>query len=221
MNELQSVIGYTFKNQKLLLTALTHSSYANEHGCESYERLEFVGDAVLGLAAAKYLYTCHPGLSEGEMTRKRAEMVCEKNLYKCACSLNMGEYLRLGRGELASGGRSRVSILADTVESTIAAIYLDSGFERAEQFIRDRIFSHYDIDDPDNNPDYKTRFQELAQRNGAADIEYAEVSESGPDHNKVFEFCVKLDGVVRGTGKGSTKKEAEQQAAKSALETLN
>lgn len=221
MNELESIIGHRFSNPQLLVTALTHSSYANEHKCESYERLEFVGDAVLGLSAAKYLYTTHPGLTEGEMTRKRAEMVCEKNLYKCACSLRFGDFLRLGKGELASGGRDRVSILADAVESTIAAIYLDAGFDVAEKFITERIFTIFENEPREISVDYKTRFQELAQRNGAVDIVYSEVSESGPDHNKVFEFSVSLDGVLRGIGKGSTKKEAEQQAAKKALEKFD
>ena len=223
MEKLEEKIGYKFKNRVLLQTALTHSSYANEkHSgqCLSYERQEFLGDSVLGLVAAEFLYAHEPMLPEGRMTRLRAELVCEASLHKTALSLGLGEYMRLGKGEANTGGRERPSILADMVEAIIAAIYLDSGMDEARRFVLAKVLGDVEISEQRRSADYKTRLQELVQRKSNQHIAYELVSESGPDHNKVFEFEVKINGQPSGRGSGRTKKEAEQMAACKALEAM-
>ena len=222
MDNLEEKIGYRFHNRELLLTALTHSSYANErHGeCESYERLEFLGDSVLGLVTAEFLFTRRAQLPEGRMTRLRAELVCETSLHKVALSLGLGEYMRLGRGEERTGGRKRPSILADMVEAIIAALYLDGGLDVARRFIMDRVLKDAEITDAHRGADYKTELQELVQQQPGQMISYELIGESGPDHDKRFSFRVSINGKAAGEGTGRTKKEAEQMAAHAALEAL-
>jgi len=223
MQTLENKIGYTFKNKQLLQTALTHSSYSNEKGLDKsfcYERLEFLGDSILGLTAAELLYRHESKLPEGRMTKLRSELVCEKSLFVVASELNLGTYMRLGKGEEKSGGRQRVSVLADMVEAIIAAIYLDSDMSTAQSFIyRFVLPEKLDVSVPVVE-DYKTKLQEILQTNSENKYEYVMLSESGPDHNKSFLFALELNGVQIGAGKGRSKKEAEQQAAKSALEYL-
>jgi len=223
MGDLEKKIGYTFRSPRLLETALTHSSYANEKhdgGCESYERLEFLGDSILGFTTAEFLYAHEPALPEGSMTRLRAELVCESSLHKVALALDLGRYMRLGKGEERSGGRERPSILADMVEAIIAALYLDAGLEQAKSFIMSRVLKDAEISEEHRSQDYKTVLQELVQRKADQHIAYELIGESGPDHNKRFTFRVSVNGVSAGEGTGRTKKEAEQMAAKQALETL-
>lgn len=223
MEKLEERIGYSFSDRSLLETALTHSSYANEkHSpvCCSYERLEFLGDSILGLVTAEYLYSRLPSLPEGRMTKLRAELVCEANLYKTALKLELGSYMRLGRGEERTGGRERPSILADMVESVIAAIYLDSDMENAKNFIMEMVLKDAEINDTHPGADYKTRLQELVQRKSNQHISYRLAEESGPDHNKLFTFEVLINDIPAGRGSGRTKKEAEQMAACRALEEL-
>ena len=221
MEKLEQKIGYRFHNRELLVTALTHSSYANErHGeAQSYERQEFLGDSILGLVTAEFLFTHEPPLPEGRMTRMRAELVCEASLHKTALELGLGSYMRLGRGEEHTGGRERPSILADMVEAIIAAIYLDSGMEEARRFILARVLRDAAFDDSHRSADYKTRLQELVQRRSNQVIAYDLVEETGPDHDKTFTFEVLINGAVSGRGSGKTKKEAEQMAAARALES--
>ena len=221
MDKLEQKIGYRFHNRELLVTALTHSSYANErHGeAQSYERQEFLGDSILGLVTAEFLFTHEPPLPEGRMTRMRAELVCEASLHKTALELGLGSYMRLGRGEEHTGGRERPSILADMVEAIIAAIYLDSGMDEARRFILARVLRDAAFDDSHRSADYKTRLQELVQRKSNQVIAYDLVEETGPDHDKTFTFEVLINGAVSGRGSGKTKKEAEQMAAARALES--
>ena len=218
---LENRIGYRFSDPSLLETALTHSSYANERRAAAcYERLEFLGDSVLGLVTAQFLYSHEPELPEGRMTRLRAELVCEASLHKTALELGLGEFMRLGRGEELSGGRERVSILADMVESLIAAIYLDGGMDEARSFIMAHVLAGADIESEHRVTDYKTELQELVQQDGECSIVYAQTAETGPDHNKLFTFSVSVNGSAVGEGSGRTKKEAEQMAARRALEAL-
>ena len=220
MDKLEEKIGYHFHDRELLQTALTHSSYANEkHGeAQSYERLEFLGDSILGLVTAEFLYTHEPCLPEGRMTRLRAELVCEVSLHKTALELGLGRYMRLGRGEEHTGGRERPSILADMVEAIIAAMYLDSGMDQARSFILERILHDVEFGDSHRSADYKTQLQELVQRRSNQVITYRLKGESGPDHDKTFLFEVLINGETCGEGSGKTKKEAEQMAARKALE---
>ena len=220
MDELERKLGYSFKDKELLLTALTHSSYANERSCDSYERLEFLGDSILGCVTAEFLYRHEGKTPEGRMTRLRAELVCESSLHKVASELELGKYLRLGRGEEHTGGRERVSILADIVEAIIAAMYLDSGMEQPRIFIMDRLLKNAEIGEQHRIKDYKTELQEVVQRVSGQRIGYEPVSESGPDHDKTFVFRVTVNGRTVGEGSGKTKKEAEQMAACKALEEL-
>lgn len=219
MEKLEERIGHVFHDRSLLETALTHSSWTNEqHGdAECYERLEFLGDAVLGLVTAQYLYSHEPRLPEGQMTRLRAELVCETSLHKTALALGLGAYMRLGKGEERSGGRERASILADMVEAILAAIYLDAGMEEARRFVMEQILRDARIEAHPAS-DCKTRLQELVQRRHDRHIQYVQVGESGPDHSKVFTFEARINGETVGTGSGRTKKEAEQMAARAALE---
>ena len=222
MNELEEKLGYRFRDRGLLEHAMTHSSYANEHrgtGLTSNERLEFLGDSVLGVVVADYLFRKHPDMPEGELTRTRAALVCEGSLHEVARSLGLGRYLRLGRGEDAGGGRSRPSILADATEAMLAAVYLDGGMEAVRPIIRALILDKEQEKAADR--DYKTALQELVQRRPGAAVSYRLVRESGPDHCRSFEMEASVDGEVIGTGAGRTKKEAEQMAAKAALERLN
>lgn len=223
MEKLEKKIGYHFKNRLLLETALTHSSYANEKkgNAECYERLEFLGDSILGFVTAEFLYNHPMHIPEGRMTKLRAELVCEQSLSMVAGALGIGEFMRLGKGEERSGGRTRISILADMVESVIAAIYLDSGMEEAKKFIYANLLSKAEITQAHKSYDYKTELQEFVQKNGESSIVYEELSETGPDHDKVFTFRVIINGVPSGEGSGKTKKEAEQAAAGKALEILN
>ena len=221
MDKLAEKIGYQFHDRNLLVTALTHSSYANEkHGeAQSYERLEFLGDSILGLVTAEFLYQHEPSLPEGRMTRLRAELVCETSLHKTALALGLGSYMRLGKGEEHTGGRERPSILADMVEAIIAALYLDSGMGEARRFIMARVLNEVEFGDSHRSGDYKTQLQEAVQRKSNQVIAYRQVGESGPDHDKTFTFEVMINGVVSGQGSGKTKKEAEQMAACKALES--
>ena len=224
MEKLEEKIGYHFQDRKLLTTALTHSSYANEHhaqGAECYERLEFLGDSILGLTTADFLYHHQPTLPEGRMTRLRAELVCEASLHEVALRLGLGEYMLLGKGEELTGGRERPSILADMVEAIIAALYLDSDMERARSFVYEQILKDAEIGEAHRSVDYKTQLQELVQSKSGQQIAYEMIAESGPDHNKRFTFRVTVNGKSVGEGSGRTKKEAEQEAARMALEGWN
>ncbi len=221
MEALEQTIAYAFRDRSLLRTALTHSSYANEHGCASNERLEFVGDSVLGLVTASALYARFPDMPEGKMTRLRSELVCEQSLWDVAERLELGRWLLLGRGEESSGGRTRHSILADCVEAVIAAMYLDGGMEPAERFVREHVLSKLDDGAGTLMRDWKTELQELIQRKPGRTLSYAMTGESGPDHLKSFSAAVSMNGTVIGAGEGRTKKEAEQAAARAALESMD
>ena len=224
MQELERKIGYRFRDWRLLETALTHSSYANERrdeGCESDERLEFLGDSILGHVTADFLYRQEPTIPEGRMTRLRAELVCEASLHRIAQRLDLGRYMRLGKGEERTRGRERPSILADMVESLIAAMYLDSGsLEQPRRFILEELLEQADLGEQHQSEDYKTMLQELVQRRPNQKIGYELLSESGPDHDKTFRFRVTINGQAVGEGSGRSKKEAEQMAAKQALEAM-
>ena len=223
METLEARIGYTFHDRRLLQNALMHSSYANENrarGCTSNERLEFLGDSVLGMVTAMRLYRLYPDMPEGKLSRLRAELVCEQSLHAVALELGLGSYIRLGHGEARNGGRERPSILADAVEAIIAAIYLDGGLESAQRFILDHILTGLAEGQMHHVADYKTELQERVQRKPGQALEYTLLSESGPDHNKSFTMNVLLNGSEIGRGTGRTKKEAEQSAAKSALERM-
>ena len=224
MQELEKKLNYTFRNQELLREALNHSSYANEHrsqGLGSNERLEFLGDSVLGFVTAEYLFARHPDLPEGDLTRIRAALVCEQSLHEVAQKLNLGSYLKLGKGEEAGGGRQRASILADATESIFAAVYLDGGLEAARALIhRVLLDKERETDVEERRRDYKTELQELVQRRSNQTLQYELVSASGPDHAKVFTSRVLLNGQPIGKGQGHSKKEAEQAAAHAGLTTL-
>jgi len=222
IKDLEAAIGYRFKNISLLQNALTHSSYANErwhNSLLSNERLEFLGDSILGMTVAEYLYRNFPDRPEGELTRMRADMVCEKALAKVAARIGLGRHLMLGNGEEQSGGRSRDSILADAVESVIAAAFLDGGMDAARQFIDRFVLVEIPVQKL-HNADYKTALQELVQQKKNQVLSYVLTGESGPDHDKHFEVEVKLNGTAIGTGSGSSKKRAEQDAARCALEKM-
>ena len=222
IKDLEAAIGYRFKNITLLQNALTHSSYANErwhNSLMSNERLEFLGDSILGMVVAEYLYKSFPDRPEGELTRMRADMVCEKTLAAVAARIDLGRHLLLGNGEEQGGGRSRDSILADAVESVIAASFLDGGMEAARSFIEKFILVEVPVTRL-HNADYKTALQELVQQRKNQILSYTLIGESGPDHDKRFEVEVKLNGKVVGVGSGSSKKRAEQMAARAAMEAL-
>lgn len=219
--ELEQGLGYRFQDPKLLENALTHSSYANERrdGRTSNERLEFLGDSILGFVVAEFLYRSHPNQPEGDLTRIRADLVCERNLAKAAGTIRLGEFLLLGHGEDHGGGRFRDSIVSDAMESVIAAAFLDGGFQAAKGIIERLILTDLPKGRP-GNFDYKTMFQELVQREKDQTIHYELVGQSGPDHDKVFEVDVRLNGTVAGHGCGRSKKKAEQAAAEKAIENL-
>ena len=222
IKDLETAIGYRFRNISLLQNALTHSSYANErwhNSLLSNERLEFLGDSVLGMLVAEYLYRNFPNRPEGELTRMRADMVCEQTLAAAANRIGLGEHLLLGHGEERFGGRNRESILADAMESVIAACFLDGGLDAALQFVQKFILVEVPVKKL-NNADYKTALQELVQQKKNQVLSYTLVGQSGPDHDKKFDVEVSLNGNVVGCGSGSSKKRAEQMAAKAAIEKL-
>ncbi len=222
MENFESLIKYNYKNKALLKEALTHSSFANEgKKCgKNNERLEFLGDSVLSIVVAEYLFKHYKHLPEGELTKLRASLVCEKSLHKFALKIGLGECLMLGKGEENTGGRQRPSILADAFEAVIASIYLDGGFEAARNFVLGFIPEHIDTNKVSVLSDFKTALQEIIQKNREEKIEYVLIDEVGPDHNKSFLVEVHLNSNVIGTGKGKSKKQAEQLAAKEALELM-
>lgn len=222
MKSLEEIINYTFKNKALLNEALSHSSYANENkkARRSNERLEFLGDSVLSIVVSQHLFEHFTHLPEGELTKIRASLVCEKSLHVFAKEINLGEFLLLGKGEENTGGRERPSILADAFEALIAAIFLDGGLEAARAHILRFIPKDVDMKKKPTFNDYKTILQEVIQKNPEEKVEYDLVDQSGPDHNKAFTVQVCLNSNVIGNGTGRSKKEAEQMAAKEALELM-
>ncbi|CDA75614.1 ribonuclease 3 [Clostridium sp. CAG:242] len=221
IQQLQDTIGYKFHNPVFLEVALTHSSYANEvkHQLKYNERQEFLGDAVLSIIVSDYLFNNYT-VPEGELTKLRAAIVCEKSLDVMANKIHLGEYLRLGRGEEMTGGRTRPSIIADAFEALIAAIYLDSGIESARAFVLPFVTEMLEHEDSLSFKDYKTILQEIIQQNPEEKLVYKLVGEKGPDHDKRFVVDVMLNSNVIGKGEGRSKKNAEQMAAKEALELM-
>ena len=222
IKDLEAAIGYHFHNITLLQNALTHSSYANEcwhDSLKSNERLEFLGDSILGMVVAEYLYKNFPDRPEGELTRMRADMVCETSLASVAARIDLGKHLQLGNGEERFGGRNRASILADAVESVIAACFLDGGMEAAKAFVQQFVLCDVPVKKL-HNQDYKTALQELVQQKKDQVLTYTLVGESGPDHAKCFMVEVSLNGKPVGRGEGPSKKRAEQDSARDAIEKL-
>lgn len=220
-HEFESVISYTFKDVKLLIQALTHSSYANENNLkkiDNNERLEFLGDAVLEIVTSDYLYRHYSNLLEGELTKFRASIVCEPTLAEFAREMELGDFLLLGKGEDSSGGRKRDSVLSDAVEALIGAVYIDGGIESARQFIESMLLD--DVEERKRFVDSKTHLQEYIQQISDVAIEYKVIGEAGPDHNKSFTVHVRHDGKVIGEGEGRSKKSAEQRAAFDALKKM-
>ncbi|MBE6827335.1 MAG: ribonuclease III [Ruminococcaceae bacterium] len=220
MNLLEAKIGYEFKDKALLQRALTHSSYANEHHHEKQdnERLEFLGDSVLGFITAEYLFKNHKDLPEGELTKLRAYAVCEKSLFGFAKEIRLGDFIELSNGEVKTGGRERPSVLSDAFEALIAAIYIDAGIDRAREFVLE--FIEPCLNEKPNFKDYKTTLQEVIQKNHGDVLSYVLVEESGPDHDKCFKVEAHLNSNVIGTGIAGSKKKAEQEAARQALELM-
>lgn len=221
LSELQEKIGYCFQDEGLLKQAITHSSFANEqkiNKLNDYERLEFLGDAVLEMVSSEFLFKENPEMPEGQLTRMRASMVCEPALAYCARDIDLGSYILLGRGEEATGGRNRDSITSDVMEAVIGAIFIDGGIEEAKKYIYRFVLS--DLDNKILFMDSKTLLQEEIQKNNTAQLHYELVGETGPDHDKEFRVKAYLDGKEIGTGVGRTKKAAEQQAAYEALMML-
>jgi ribonuclease-3 len=220
-NKLEEYIGYSFIDKMLLRQALTHSSFANEqkiNRIKDYERIEFLGDAVLELVSSEFLFKLHPNMVEGEMTKLRSSYVCEPSLAFCAREIDLGPYIYLGKGEEATGGRNRDSILSDVMEAVIGAIYLDGGFEAAKKHIHSFVLN--DLEDKQLFSDSKTLLQEIIQSEGNEALHYVCVKEEGPDHNKQFFVEARLaDEIVIGEGQGKTKKAAEQQAAYHAIKS--
>ncbi len=218
--EFEEKLGYSFKDKSLLELALTHSSFANENKLKkNNERFEFLGDSVLGFVTAEYLFTEFKNRPEGEMTKLRAAVVCEKSLFKFAEQIDLGKYILLGRGEDSTGGRNRPSVVSDAFEAIIAAIYIDGGMEAVKpyilRFIKDAVKRETSF------KDNKSLLQEEIQKVKGNTLAYEEVGEEGPDHDKTFVFRVKLNGEIIGEGKGKSKKEAEQNAAGNALNKLH
>ena len=224
LENLEEKLNYDFHDPALLEEALCHSSYANEHrtaGLASNERLEFLGDSVLGFVSAEWLFAQHPDLPEGDLTRIRAALVCEQSLYEVARQLDLGRYLKLGRGEEAGGGRTRTSILADATEAVFAAVYLDGGIAASSALIhRCLLDAEREEEVEERRRDYKTALQERVQRQVDQVLTYRMVGEQGPDHAKTFSAEVLLNGSPIGSGTGHSKKEAEQAAARRALEDM-
>lgn len=226
VEKLENRIGYCYKNKEYALNALIHSSYVNENHLDAElknnERLEFLGDAILDFVMGMMLYNNHPEMSEGEMSKTRALIVCEASLAECARSLGLGELMFLGKGEDANGGRNRPSILSDCLEALIGSIYLDGGIDEAEGFIMSLLGDTYQrAVNGELFMDYKTRLQEELQKSGDMKIQYKLIEATGPDHDKSFKMAVYADNSLLGTGVGKSKKEAEQEAAKQALKSLN
>ncbi len=224
IQDLQNKMKYTFRNEKLLIHALSHSSYSNEHRHEvpgSNERLEFLGDSVLGLITAEYLFTHYRHLPEGNLTKIRALLVCENSLFEFAKELDLGCYLLLGHGEERANSRQRPSIVSDAFEAVLAAVFLDGGLESAKKYVLPFLINGAaKINDHAHDFDYKTTLQEIAQQNPGELIHYELISATGPDHAKVFEVHCFLNSNLLGKGTGKSKKEAEQIAARQALELL-
>ena len=217
--KLQELIGHRYKNSELLVCALTHSSYKNEkHNAADYERLEFLGDAVLELTVSEFLYKDNPNMREGDMTKMRASLVCEPTLAFCAQELKLSDYILLGKGEEKTGGRTRESIISDVFEAIIGSLYLDGGMETAKGFIEKYVLTDYR--DKIEFRDSKTTLQEYVQDKGY-EMEYVLSGEEGPDHNKRYKVDVLINGQVSGSGCGSSKKRAEQNAAYEALKRYN
>lgn len=219
LKKFEDNIGYTFTNKELLRNALTHTSYAYENKLKSNEKLEFLGDAILEFIVSKYLYKNYQHLKEGEMTKVRASVVCEASLYKVAIRLNFSDFLYLGKSEIANKGNKRPAILADSVEAVIAAMYLDGNIEKVEKFIISNLAEAIELASKNvGMKDYKTVLQEKLQGHKDAHIEYEIIKESGPDHNKNFTAQVKYNGKILAVGEGKSKKTAEMEAAKNAME---
>lgn len=219
--KLEKSIGYTFKDKELLKKALTHTSYAYEKHIESNEKLEFLGDSILEYISSKYIYTNYSKLKEGEMTKVRAEVVCENSLYNVAKSHDFSDFILIGKSEANSGGKFKPAILADSIEATIAAIYFDGGLEKAEKFIIENLKDAIEKSTKHvGMKDFKTVLQEKLQENGDVCIRYTVIKETGPDHDKTFTVKVELNGKELATGEGKTKKHAEMNAAEKALEGL-
>ena len=222
IDDLLNSIGYSFKNEKLLITALTHKSYVvnnAETGDINNERMEYLGDAVLELVTSDFLYKNYKDMNEGEMTKLRASLVCEPALAIDAREFNLQDFIYLGKGEENTGGRNRDSIISDAFEALIGAIYLDGGMDTATKFINTFVLN--DIEHKQTFFDSKTVLQERVDAANLGKLEYVIVGESGPDHNKVFDAVVKLNGEIIGEGSGHTKKQAEQQAAIEAISKIN
>lgn len=224
IKEFEEIIGYRFADKELLITALSHSSYANEKRNQKIicnERLEFLGDSVLSLIVSRYLFENYKSLPEGELTKVRAQIVCERSLHECAQNIELGNFILLGKGEELTGGRTRASILADAYEALIASIYLDSDLETVREWLLGQLYDTIGLSVSGKSfKDYKTLLQEEIQARGEINISYKIIGESGPDHKKIFSVNVLIDGKLSGSGEGSSKKNAEQNAAKSALERL-
>ena len=221
MEEIEKSIGYNFKNKELLERALTHTSYANENGLKSNEKLEFMGDSILEFISSKYMYTHFPQLNEGQLSKLRATVVCEESLYQVALKHNISNYIRVGNSERICKGNENPSILADSIEAIIAAIYFDGGLDEAEKFILDNLTDAMESASKNVGvKDYKTVLQEKVQEHKNSHIEYRIIDEKGPDHEKTFVAEVLLNGRVLATGEGNSKKHAEMQAAKKALENF-
>ena len=223
IKKLEEVLNYEFKNKKLIITALTHSSYANEHRSKSYERLEFLGDSVLSIIISDYIFDAMKNNDEGDLSRIRASLVCEEALAEIARKIGLFDYIYLGNGEERAGSRNRDSILSDVFESTLAAVYLDGGMDVCKKIVlnvmADKLNNSLIIR---TSKDFKSRLQEAIQQkyHGKAKICYKTVNESGPEHNKTFEIQLIINDKEISTGKGNTKKEAEQEAASKALSVL-
>ena len=221
IEKVEKEIGYTFKQKELLKKALTHTSYAYEKKVESNEKLEFLGDSILEFISSKYLYQNYPNLKEGEMTKVRATVVCEKSLHKIAQKHNFSDFLYLGKSEQVTGGKNRPAILADSVEAIIAAMYLDGGLDKAEKFIIENLKDEIEIATKHvGDKDYKTVLQEKLQKKEKVKIEYKIIKETGPDHDKTFEAEVLVEGKKIATGIGKNKKHAEMEAARKALKQI-
>lgn len=220
-SKLEEQLEYTFKNKELLQTALTHTSYAYEKNVQSNEKLEFLGDSILEFISSVYLYSNYSNLKEGEMTKVRAQVVCEESLHKIAQLHDFSDFLRLGKSEKMSGGKIKTAILADSVEAVIAAMYLDGGLEPAERFIIKNLKEEIKTASKNvGQKDYKTVLQEILQKHGDVDIKYNIIKETGPDHDKVFEAEVRYNKKVLAEGTGKSKKHAEMEAARHAIEII-
>ena len=222
LHELETALGYIFQNKALLREAMTHSSFSNEGNRHEHdnERLEFLGDSVLSLIVAEHLFTHYQHYPEGDLTKLRASLVCEKSLFRFAQKINLGSFMLLGKGEEHTGGRERPSIVSDAFEATLAAIYLDGGYEAAKTFVLRFLPEKINLQQINMLNDYKTALQEIIQKNREEKVEYVLTGESGPDHNKSFTVEVHLNSNVIGKGTGRSKKQAEQLAAKEALSLM-